>query len=183
MSFQYWEYKSEQERLEALSLLQNVNIPQEDNALHDVNKLQSVETTHSAVPEDIPVAAEEAEVPSVRHKKSVARCIFVDGFLGLPFITIVLVLISALVAAFTIVTLVCGFASLACFAGSVLALAYAFISFGSAVATAFLILGSGLVLGAFSCLLIVATALLGSRCVPFIASLYLRLVKKLHLFK
>lgn len=173
MSFQYWEYKIEEEK--RLALAEAKSVTAEATAAEPVTvEPVTVETVSDT---------ETVQLCEPRKKKSVARCIFVDGLLGLPFITVMLIIISALVAVFTIVTLVCGFGALAAFGGSILAIAYAFISFGSAVASALFMLGTGLVLGALSCLLIVTTALLGSRCVPFIASLYVRLVKKLHLFR
>lgn len=185
MSFKYWEYKSELENKQSEEIVSEVCTEVETAVSEVVVPPCEINEALDSEEQQIETYASSTEIPEVKNqgKKSTARKIFVDGLLGIPFITVVLILISTLVAALTIITIGLGAGTIAGFGATLLSIAYSFISFSSTVSTALIILSAGLVLGAVSFLLMILTALLGGKAIPAVAGLYVSIVKKLHLFR
>lgn len=185
MTFKYWEYRSEIEK--ELPVQSENEIKKELSEQSETEKavtdaIASVsEKIAESINEEIPVQADETTV--VKPKKSTARKIFVDGLLGVPFLIVMLVIISALVAAMTTVTIALGAGTLACLCASLLSIAYSFIAFGSVISTGLILLSAGLIFGAICCLTLILTCLAGGKAVPFIGGWYIKIVKKLNLFK
>ena len=127
-------------------------------------------------------ASEQAQ-EQVPRKNRIAKYIFVDGLLGIPFMAVFSILISVLVVVFALSAAVLLAASLAMIAGAVLLAVYSVGALKINPQTGVLGIGAAFALIGLGLFIFVLSIIIASRLVPFIGSLVDRLALKLRLFR
>lgn len=119
-----------------------------------------------------------------KEKKSrTAKYIFVDGLLGIPFLTVCDLIISAFVALFFVVAVAFLAAFIVVLCGSVLTIGFGFTVLPGRIPTGLALVAIGILALAISLLFFLLAIAFGLRVMPWTAKLAVRLENKIHLFR
>ena len=131
---------------------------------------------------DAEAAAAENATPGSLSTGRILRCIFLDGLLGIPALTVGYLIISAFVAAFAVLAVIFLLGAAALLLAALGALTFGLINIISQTDMSLICIGSAFIGLAAAALFLMLAALTGLRLVPAVAGLCGRLEAKLNLF-
>lgn len=181
MQLRYWEDKAREEELRDAVPPCEQPTKEPDNIVDFTEVLQVKEEEKELEKKEI---EEFLENEARKERKSnTAKYIFVDGLLGIPFLTVCYLVISAFVALMFVisVSLLALFAALT--VGAVLMTGIGIAILPGRVPTALATIATGILMLAMALICLLLSALFGLKIMPWTAGLCGRLEKKLHLFR
>lgn len=179
MNLIYWEQMAEAERRTesaadareqaSASNIINIETVLEEKRIRDEEELSEIE--------------EILNEPARSGAGRVFRMIFVDTLLGIPFLVICLLLISALIAVTAVLSVIFAELCIVCLIAGLGMIGYGIGSLFTTAHLGLMCMGPGFVLTALSIGFLMLGLLLGFKAVPKIAKWYSALVKKLNLYR